>query len=711
MRALRPLLTAIMFVFSASLLTAQTTAPPMPPSAVMRPETLSIHGHDRVDEYFWLRERENPEVIRYLEEENEYTEAVMAHTAGLRDTLYREIVSRIDQSDSSVPVRDGGWLYYTRYEEGQQYPIFARRRGSMDAPEEILIDANALAEGHGYFSVGASSVSPDGNVLAFSVDTVGRRFYNLRFRDLRSGELLPETIGSITSNVAWANDNRTVFYTRQDPNTLRAYQIYRHTVGTDPTADVLVYQENDSTFSSYVFRTKSDQYLMVVSGQTLSTEYRYLDANDPSGELRVFLPRERNHEYAVDHFGDHFYVVTNEGGARNFKLMRTPVTATGRDSWQEVLPHRDDVLLQDIEVFRDHLVVTERRDGLIQLRIRPWSGEGEHYIDFGEAAYLAYVGANPEYDTRTLRFGYTSMTTPSSTYDYDMETRERTLLKREAVLGGFDPEDYVTERLYATARDGTRVPVSIVYRRGIERDGSNPLLLYGYGSYGASRDATFSSARLSLLDRGFVYALAHIRGGQEMGRSWYDEGKLLSKINTFTDFIDVGEHLVDAGYTSPDRMYAQGGSAGGLLIGAVINLRPDLFDGVIAAVPFVDVVTTMLDASIPLTTFEYDEWGNPNDPAYYEYMLSYSPYDNVSAQDYPHTLVTTGLHDSQVQYWEPAKWVARLRAMKTDDNRLLLKTNMEAGHGGASGRYRQYEDTAFQWAFLIDLAREATGEP
>lgn len=709
MSPLRLLLPTIMLVPSASLLAAQM-APPMPPAAAVRPETLSIHGHDRVDEYFWLRERENPEVIRYLEEENEYTAEVMAHTAGLRDTLYQEIVGRIDQSDSSVPVRDGDWLYYTRYEEGQQYPIFARRRGSMEAPEQILIDANALAEGHGYFSIGARSVSPDGNFLVFSVDTVGRRFYDMRFRDLRTGELLPETIGSITSNVAWANDNRTVFYTRQDPNTLRAHRIYRHTVGTDPSGDELVYQENDSTFSSYVFRTKSDRYLMVVSRQSLSTEYRYLDADDPNGELRVFLPRERSHEYSLDHFGDHFYVVTNDGGARNFKLMRTPVGATGRESWEEVLPHRDNVLLQRIEIFRDHLIVTERRDGLIQLRIRPWSGDGEHYVDFGEAAYLAYVGANPEYDTRTLRFGYTSMTTPSSTYDYDMVTRERMLLKREAVLGGFDPADYVTERLYATARDGTTVPVSVVYRREMERDGNNPLLLYGYGSYGASRDATFSSARLSLLDRGFVYALAHIRGGQEMGRSWYDEGKLLRKMNTFTDFIDVAEHLVQTGYTSPDRMYAQGGSAGGLLIGAVINLRPDLFDGVIAAVPFVDVVTTMLDASIPLTTFEYDEWGNPNDREFYEYMLSYSPYDNVAAMEYPHILVTTGLHDSQVQYWEPAKWVARLRAMKTDGHRLLLRTNMEAGHGGASGRYRQYEDTAFQWAFLIDLAGQATAD-
>lgn len=708
MTTLRPFLLTTMLLLPGSLLSAQT-APPMPPVAEPRPHTLSIHGHDRVDEYFWLREREDPEVIRYLEAENEYTEEVMGHTAGLRDTLFQEIRGRIDQSDSSVPVRDGGYLYYTRYEEGKQYPIFARRQGSMDAPEQVLIDANEMAAGHGYFAVGARAVSPDGNLLAFSVDTVGRRFYNLRFRDLRTGELLPETIGSITANVAWATDNRTLFYTRQDPATLRSYQIYRHRIGTDPAADELIYQEDDPTFSSYVFRTKSDRYLMVVSSQTLSTEYRYLDADDPDGELRVFLPRERNHEYRLDHFGEHFYVVTNDGGARNFKLVRTPVGATSRADWEEILPHREDVLLQGIEIFRGHMVATERRDGLIQLRVRPWSGDGEHYIDFGESAYLAYVGPNPEYDTDVLRFGYTSMTTPTSTYDYEMSTRERTLLKREAVLGGFDPADYVTERLYATARDGTRVPISLVYRRGLERDGSNPLLLYGYGSYGASRDATFSSARLSLLDRGFVYALAHVRGGQEMGRSWYEDGKLLRKMNTFTDFIDVAEHLVEAGFTRPDRMYAQGGSAGGLLVGAVMNLRPDLFHGVIAAVPFVDVVTTMLDASIPLTTFEYDEWGNPNDREYYEYMLSYSPYDNVEARDYPHLLVTTGLHDSQVQYWEPAKWVARLRARKTDDNRLLLRTNMEAGHGGASGRYRQYEDTAFQWAFLIDLAREATG--
>jgi oligopeptidase B len=678
-----------------------------PPVAEAVPYELTAHGDTRIDEYYWLRDRENPDVIAYLEAENAYTEAMTAHTAALQDSLYEEIVGRIKQTDTSVPVLNRGYYYYTRFEEGGQYAIHARRHGSMDATEEILVDGNALGEQSSYLGIGAVSVSPDTRMLAFSVDTVGRRFYDLRFKDLETGEVLPEVIDNITSNIAWANDSHTIFYTRQDPNTLRSYQIYRHELGTDPANDDLVYQEDDTEFSSYIYKTKSDQYLVIGSSQTLSSEYRYLDANDPRGEFQLFIAREDDHLHDLDHHGDHFYVVTNADSARNFKLMRTPVTATGRNNWEEVIPHRADVLLQGAEMFSDYMVLNERENGLVRLRVRPWSGAGEHYIDFDEPAYLAYVGANPEFETEVLRFGYTSMTTPQSTYDYDMATRERELLKREEVLGDFDPADYVTDRIFATARDGTPVPVSIVYRSGLELDGSNPLLLYAYGSYGSSSDATFSSPRLSLLDRGFVYALAHIRGGQEMGRHWYEDGKLLNKINTFTDFIDVGEQLVQLGYTNPKRMYAQGGSAGGLLMGAVINMRPDLFHGAVAAVPFVDVVTTMLDETIPLTTFEYDEWGNPNDPVYYEYMLSYSPYDNVARQDYPHLLVTTGLHDSQVQYWEPAKWVARLRATKTGDDRLLFKTEMAAGHGGASGRYRRYEDIAFQYSFLIDLAREA----
>ncbi len=675
-----------------------------PPVAKVEPVELNTHGHVRIDPYYWLRERDNPDVLAYLEAENAYTDAVTAHTKALEDALFEEMKGRIKQDDASVPYRQDGYYYYTRFEEGQEYPIYCRKQGTLEADEQVLLDANALAEGHDYFNVRGLEVSAGLDLLAFAVDTVGRRNYTLRFKNLTTGKVLPDEIPGVTGNVAWANDNQTVFYTRQDPVTLRWHRIYRHTLGTDPAADVLVYEETDETFSSFVFKTKSKRYLMIGSRQTLSDEYRFLDADDPGGSFQVVQPRQKNHEYGVDHYGDHFYIRTNDG-AQNFRLMKTPVTATTRENWQEVIPHRDDVLLEGFEIFKDHLVLAERKNGLRQLRIRPWDGSREHYLDFGEPAYLAYISTNPDFDTNVLRYGYTSMTTPNSTFDYDMNARTKTLLKQEEVLGGFDKDDYKTERLYATAGDGTRVPISLVYRKDLfRRNGSAPLLLNGYGSYGASRDATFSSARLSLLDRGFVFALAHVRGGSEMGRWWYEDGKLLNKKNTFTDFIACGEHLVRQQYADPQRLFAMGGSAGGLLMGAVVNMRPDLFKGVVAAVPFVDVVTTMLDESIPLTTGEYDEWGNPNEEVYYEYILSYSPYDNVEAKAYPHLLVTTGLHDSQVQYWEPAKWVARLRALKTDHNRLLLKTNMEAGHGGASGRFRSLRETAFEYAFLLDLA-------
>jgi oligopeptidase B len=673
-----------------------------PPTAKVVPHRLEAHGHVRIDDYYWLRERDNPEVIAYLEAENAYTDAVMAHTEELQETLYQEILGRIKQTDLSVPVFDNGYYYYSRTEEGKDYPVYARKQGSLEAAEEVLVDVNQLAEGHGFTSVRSPAVSPDNDLIAFAQDTVGRRFYTIRFKNLTTGELLPDELPSTTGNVAWANDNRTLFYARQDPETLRSYQIYRHVLGSDPAEDELVYQEDDVEFSCYVQKTKSDAYIIIGSSQTLSNEYRYLSADDPGGSFTLFLPRERNHEYSIDHFGDHFYIRTNDD-AENFRLMRTPVDSTAKERWEEVIPHRDDVLLEGFDVFRDYLVIMERREGLLQLRVRSWSGAEDYYLDFGEPAYAAYPSGNPEMDTRILRYRYTSLTTPNSVYDFDMTTRERTLLKREEVLGGYDPADYVSERVYATARDGARIPVSIVYRRGWEKDGSNPLLLYGYGSYGASMDASFSSIRLSLLDRGFAYAIAHVRGGMEMGRHWYEGGKLLMKKNTFTDFIDVAQFLIVERYTTPLVLFAQGGSAGGLLMGAVVNMRPELFRGVIAAVPWVDVVTTMLDASIPLTTSEYDEWGNPNDETYYRYMLSYSPYDQVAARAYPNMLVTTGLHDSQVQYFEPAKWVAKLRALKTDDNRLLLKTNMEAGHGGASGRYRRYREIAFQYAFMLDL--------
>ena len=673
-----------------------------PPNAAVKPVKLEKHGDVREDNYFWLKERENPEVIAYLEAENAYTDTMMGHTEGFQEELFEEIKGRIKQTDLSVPYKRDDYYYYTRVVEGKEYPIYCRKKGSLDAAEEIMIDANALAEGHKFSSVGGVDISSGQDIVSFAQDTLGRRFYSLRFKNLSTGELLPDEIPNVTGNVAWANDNKTVFYAKQDPVTLRSYQIYRHELGTHPSADKLVYEEKDVTFSCYVFKTKSKKYVMIASNQSLSNEFRYIDADTPTGSFTVLQPRERNHEYDVDHYEDNFYIRTNLN-AKNFRLMKTPVTRTTKRNWVEVIPNRDDVFLQGFEIFKDNLVVVERKEGLIQMRIRPWSGAGEHYLDFGEPAYLAYVSTNYQFDTPLLRYGYTSLTTPNSVYDYNMMTKEKTLLKQEEVLGGFNREDYVTERVSAPARDGKMVPVSIVYKKGTTNDGKNPLLLYGYGSYGASRDATFSSARLSLLNRGFIYAIAHIRGGQELGRAWYDDGKLLNKKNTFTDFIDCAEYMIKLSYTSPEHLYAQGGSAGGLLIGAVINMRHDLFKGVIADVPWVDVVTTMLDESIPLTTSEYDEWGNPNDKKYYEYMLSYSPYDNVESKAYPNILITTSLFDSQVQYFEPAKWTAKLRTMKTDNNTILLKTEMQAGHGGVSGRYKQYKDTAFKYAFLLDL--------
>lgn len=696
--------TSVAGILLAMLLPVQSlTAQTGPPVAEIRPHRLVMHGDVRVDEYFWLRERESPEVIAYLEAENAWTEEQTAHTEDLQNRLFEEIKGRILQDDSSVPYLLDGYWYYTRYQEGGEYPLYCRRLGSMDAREEVMLDVNELAEGHGYYAVRGRTVTSDGRILAYAADSVGRRQYTFHFKDLRTGELLDDVITSTTSNLTWANDNRTLFYTRQDPETLRWYQIYRHDLGTNDAEDVLVYQEDDDTFSSFVFRTKSRGYIMIGSSQTLSAEYRYVDANHPDGEFTVILPREREHEYSVDHFGDHFYIRTNHNAA-NFRLVRAPVATPGQSHWEEIISHRDDVLLEGFDIFRDYLVLEERKNGLLEIRVRPWSGSGEHYVTFDEPAYLARTTTNVELDTDVLRFSYTSFSTPTSTFDYDMKTRDRMLLKRDTVLGDFDPSRYTVERLYAHSHDGVRIPISLVYRHDLRKSGPSPLLLYAYGSYGSSMDATFSSSRLSLLDRGFTYAIAHIRGGSEMGRWWYEQGKLLHKRNTFTDFIAAADHLIREEYTSPEMLYAQGGSAGGLLMGAIANMRPDLFDGIVAQVPWVDVVTTMLDETIPLTTSEYDEWGDPNNELYYQYMLSYSPYDNVTVQDYPNMLVTTGLHDSQVQYWEPAKWVARLRASKTDSNRLLLKTNMEAGHGGASGRYQRYKETAFIYSFLLDLA-------
>ncbi len=678
---------------------------PEAPVARVEPTELVTNGRTRVDDYYWLRERENPEVVDYLTAENEYLEAEMEHVADLRETLFDEIVGRIKEDDESVPYRFRDYYYQTRYDEGNEYPIHVRREGSPDGPEQIMVDVNQLAEGHEYYaaSVGVRGISENQRILAFGTDNVGRRKYTIRFLDLETGKFLPDEIPDVTPNVAWAADDRTLFYTRQDPETLRWNQVFRHTLGTDPSEDELVYEETDTEFSVSVGRTKSRDYMFITAYQTLSTEYRYAPAADPAAEFEVILPRQPNHEYSVDHYGDHFYFRTNRD-APNFRLTRAPVANPGFEAWEEVVQHRDSVLLEGFDLFTGHLVTEEREGGLVRLRVIPWNGDAEHYVEFDDPAWMVFTTSNYEFDTPTLRFGYTSMTTPFSTYDYDMPTRARTLLKRTEVVGDFDPSDYRSERLWATARDGRMVPVSLVYRIGFEADGTAPLLLYGYGSYGASMDATFNSARLSLLDRGFVYAIAHVRGGEELGRWWYEEGKLLNKMNTFTDFIDVAEFLVAGGYADPERMFAMGGSAGGLLMGAVVNMRPDLWRGVVAAVPFVDVVTTMLDETIPLTTGEYDEWGDPNDPEFFDYMLSYSPYDNTAPGDYPNLLVTTGLHDSQVQYWEPAKWVARIRAVKTDGNRLYLHTNMDAGHGGASGRFRRNRETALEYAFLLDLA-------
>jgi oligopeptidase B len=667
------------------------------------PMRLEKHGHTRIDEYYWLRQRDNPEVVAYLNAENEYADKELAHAKALEEKLFEEIKARFKQTDMSVPYRRDGYFYYTRFEEGREYPIYARKKGALDQPEEVMLDGNELAAGHDFFSIGGWAVSSAQDIVAYAVDTQGRRIHTVYFKDLRTGELLPDVLPEVTENLAWANDNKTLFYAKQEPATLRSFQIYRHLLGTDCREDRLVFEENDETYSVWVFKTKTKKFLMIVSSQTLSQEYRYLDADNPFGEFKLFLARERAHEYHVAHFENRFLIRTNDG-ARNFRLMATPLDRTGKENWQEIVPHREDVYLGDFDVFKDYLVLEERARGLTQIRVIPWAGGAGHYLEFAEPAYRAHLNMNPELDTAILRFEYTSMKTPLAIYDYDMNTRQRVLLKQEEVLGGFDSNNYVTERLYARAADGAEIPLSIVYRKGLKKDGQNPLLLYGYGSYGFSIDAAFASPRLSLIDRGFVYAIAHIRGGQELGRRWYDEGKLLKKKNTFTDFIACAEFLVRERYTSPAKLFAMGRSAGGLLMGTVLNMRPDLFKGVVAEVPFVDVVTTMLDASIPLTTGEYDEWGDPGQKEYYDYMLSYSPYDNVEANAYPHLLVTGGFHDSQVQYWEPAKWVAKLRALKTDNNRLLLRTNMDAGHGGKSGRFRRHLETAFSYVFLLDLA-------
>ncbi len=664
------------------------------------PKELITHGHTRVDNYYWLNERENPEVIKYLEAENEYTEAVMKHTEPLQEKLYEEIKSKIKQNDESVPYKKDGYYYYQRYEAGKEYPLVCRKKGNLDDDEEVMLNVNEMADGYEFYALGGASVSKDNKLLAFGVDTLSRRKYTIYFKNLETGEILKDAIPLTTGGAVWANDNKTVYYTLKDEITLRSEKIMKHTLGTPVEDDEVVFFEDDETFSVFIYKTKSQDYLIIGSESTLTSEYRYLDANHPEGDFNIIQPRIRELEYSVDQAGGYFYIRTNLD-AQNFRLMRTSVKATEKENWEEIIPHRSDVYFSDYDVFKDYLVLTERKEGINQLRIMPWKGD-EYYIDFDEEVYTVSSNVNLDFDTDIFRFSYTSLTTPNSIFDFNMKTKERTLLKEDEVLGGFDKNDYVTKRIYATAGDGTKIPISLVYKKGFQKDGNAPTLLYGYGSYGYTRHPSFSLARLPLLDRGFVYAIAHIRGSQINGRAWYEDGKLLNKMNTFTDFNDCAQFLIDDGYTNSDKLFAMGGSAGGLLMGACINLRPYLYKGVVAAVPFVDVVTTMLDESIPLTTSEFDEWGNPKDEKYYYYMLSYSPYDNVEAKDYPALLVTTGLHDSQVQYWEPAKWVAKLRDLKTDDNPLIFHINMDYGHGGASGRFEWIKETALEYAFIFD---------
>lgn len=672
---------------------------PSPPVASCKPHVQTVHGIARTDDYHWLRERDNPEVLAHLQAENEYTEAVLWHTKDLQEQLYLEMKGRIKETDLTVPTKNGEYYYYTRTFEGKQYPVHYRTKG-IDGPEELLLDSNRLAEGHEYFRLGNFVVSPDHKLLAYSTDTNGSETYTTFVKELSAGRLLPDTIPNTYYGLVWANDNQHLFYTVLN-DAKRPFQAYRHALGTDSKQDVLVHHETDDRFNVRLSKTRSKRFILLDVDSQITSEVRFLDADTPASEFRLLQPRRQGMEYTVEHHGNDFYIVTNDN-ALNFKLMKAPVADPRQENWTEVIGHRPDVKLDGVDAFAGHLAIYERHAGLKRMRMRDVQGGGEHYVSFPEPVYTFSAGPNAEFETTQVRLTYTSLVTPRTVFDYDVTTRQLELKKQDEVLGGYNPELYETKRELATAPDGVKVPISIVYRKGARLDGTHPALLYAYGSYGASMDPSFSSSRLSLLDRGFVFAIAHIRGGGDMGRPWYEDGKLLKKKNTFTDFIASAEHLIARGYTSSDRLAIQGGSAGGLLMGAVANMRPDLFAAVVAQVPFVDVINTMLDASIPLTVIEYEEWGNPANRAYYDYMMSYSPYDNVEAKDYPHILVTAGLNDPRVQYWEPAKWTAKLRAMKTDNNRLLLKTNLGAGHGGPSGRYDSLKETAFVYAFILD---------
>ena len=683
-----------------------------PPDAIIKPHELTMHGDTRIDNYYWMRltdeqknakdpDQQTQDVVEYIDQENQYTQSNLSHTRKLQNTIFDEMVSRIKKDDESVPYLKNGYYYYSRYEKDKEYRIHCRKKGSLDAKEEILLDENILAKGYDYFSIGGLSISPNNKWLAFGVDTVSRRVYEIRFKNLESGDILDETIENSTGGVAWANDNETVFYTSKNETTLLGEKIWRHKIGSN-NLDEMVYHETDETFYNGVYRSKSGKFIIIYHSSTLITDYQILNADNPNGKFTRFTPRDFDHEYSIDHYNDKFYIITN-WKAKNNRLMQTPDTKTNISNWREVLPQRDTVHLLSLEVFKDNLVINERKQGLRQLRIINQQSGDDRYIEFDEEAYTSWISVNEEFDTDILRFSYSSLVTPTSTYDYNMNSGERTLLKQSEVVGGYDPKQYMSKRIYATARDGNTIPISIVYRSDKKDTQAQNLLLYGYGAYGNTIDPFFSSSRLSLLDRGFIYAIAHIRGGQVYGRQSYDDGKMLNKKNTFYDFIDAGKHLIDEKITSSDKLFAVGGSAGGLLIGAVVNMEPSLWKGAIAAVPFVDAVTTMADPTIPLTTGEWKEWGDPREKKYYDYILSYSPYDQIKDIEFPNLLITSGYFDSQVQYWEPLKYVAKLRDAWKGQNKLYLHMNMEAGHSGKSGRFRRYRESALEYAFLLDL--------
>ncbi|MGV6828556.1 MAG: S9 family peptidase [Flavobacteriales bacterium] len=675
-----------------------------PPKATKIPKKLKIHGDERTDYYYWLNQRNNQKVIDYLNEENTYFDCKTKHTKPFQDLLYNEMKARIKEDDESVPYKYNGYFYITRFEKGKDYPIYTRRKENLNAPEELIFDVNKLAKNHDYYKLVGISISPDNKWVAYGVDTVSRREYTIYIKNLETGQILSESIKNTTGNSTWANDNKTLFYTRKDAETLRANTIYRHTLQTNAKEDILIFEEKDDTFGTFITKTKSKKYLVIGSYSTLTSEYQILNANTPYEQFEFFQPRQRGLEYSISHFKDSFYILTNKDKAVNFKLMKTSENKTNKDYWQELIPHREDTLIETIDVFKDYLVVSERTNGLNKINIKRWDGNEDFYLPFSDETYTAHTSVNPEFNTIILRFIYNSLTTPASVIDFNMETKKKTILKETQVLGdNFNKEHYQSKRLWVNARDGVKIPISLVYHKNTKISSKTPLLLYAYGSYGHTIDPYFSSLRLSLLDRGFIFAIAHVRGGEYLGRNWYESGKLLKKKNTFFDFIDVSKFLIEKKYTSSNHLYASGGSAGGLLMGVIVNLAPKLYKGILASVPFVDVVTTMLDETIPLTTGEYDEWGNPNQKKFYDYIKSYSPYDNVKKQDYPNMLVTTGLHDSQVQYWEPVKWVAKLRELKKDKNILLLHTNMKTGHSGASGRFDTLKEVARDYVFILDL--------